>query len=337
MDIRICTSIDDVGQNWDDLMTAVHAPVFYRRPFLRAFERYPLHPVERTAYIVVTGPRGRALAGIPATLQRGVDPMRVITDHFPHALGRPALLSHVWHCYDTVLPVRPAEPDAARAVVSTMGDLAGEWGAGLYGLANVDARGPLDPLLAGQGLTGVDIDTGWGLDLTELTSYEDYLASLRRAPRRNLNHDLRRAAEAEVIYTRVPAAHADLDGFVELARATAAKFGNSDYYRPGVFQNFILALGDDVEVLEFRLGDRLICSALALLDDTRYHFWACGFAAMDGFSGFYLAFDGIMRNAFAAGRDWVECGRRNPVFKRRYGLTPRTLRAWLGSASNKAP
>ncbi|MFE9294325.1 hypothetical protein [Streptomyces niveus] len=35
--------------------------------------------------------------------------MRVIADHYPHAVGRTALLSHVWHCYDSVLPVRPGQ------------------------------------------------------------------------------------------------------------------------------------------------------------------------------------------------------------------------------------
>lgn len=36
-----------------------------------------------------------------------------------------------------------------------------------------------------------------------------------------------------------------------------------------------------------------------------------------------------MRAAWASGRDWVELGRRNPTFKRLYGLQPRTLRAYF--------
>ncbi|MFE4594551.1 GNAT family N-acetyltransferase [Streptomyces laurentii] len=325
--VQVHPSIDGIGREWDVLMARARAPVFYRRPFLRAFERHPLHAVQRVAYILVTDARGRPLAGLPAYLHQGVDPMRVIADHFTHARGRPVLLSHVWHCYDTVLPVRPGEERAARTGLAALREVAQEWGAALYGMANVDAAGPLDRLLARQGLHGVDIDVGWGLSLPRFTGYDDYLASLRGKPRRNLAHDLRLAARDGVRFRRLPAADADLDGFVRLARATAAKHGNSDYYRPGLFQDFVRALGDDVEVLELRLGDRLVCSGLALLDDTRYHFWACGFAPMNGYSAFYAVFDHIMRGAFASGRPWVELGRRNPVFKRRYGLTPRTLTA----------
>ncbi|GGV57724.1 GNAT family N-acetyltransferase [Streptomyces spectabilis] len=327
--IRVHTAIDDIGPEWDILMAATTAPVFYRRPFLRAFEKHPLHPIQRTAYILVTDPRGHLLAGLPAYLQQGIDPVQVFADHFPDAVGRSALVSHVWHCYDTVLPVHPEASDAARAAITTLREVAADWGASLYGMANVDAAGPLPPLLAEQGLESVDIDIGWGLDLTDYSGYEGYLSSLRRKPRQNLTHDLRLAAQAGVAVRKVPAAEADLDGFVDLARATAAKHNNSGYYQPGLFQDFTLALGDHAEVLEFRIADRLICSGLALLDDTRYHYWTCGFAPMSGFSTFYVAFDHMMRNAFTSGRNWVELGRRNPVFKRRYGLTPRTLTAWF--------
>ncbi|MGW7519515.1 GNAT family N-acetyltransferase [Streptomyces sp. NPDC054796] len=332
-DSEIRLSIDDVGPEWDELMTVARAPVFYRRPFLRAFERHPLHAVERTAYLLIRDHSGTLQAALPACLQSGVDPMRVIHDHFPHAVGQPALLSHVWHCYDSVLPTRPGAEPATAAALDTLHRTARDWGARLYGLANVDGATRLDGMLAARGMSGVDIDIGWGLDLTAVGGYENYLASLRSKPRRNLHRDLRAAEQARVTAAVHRTDDADLDGFVELARATAAKYDNSDYYRPGLFQDFVRALDDDARVLELRIDDRLICSGLLLTDDTRYHFWACGFAPMDGFSGFYVAFDQVMRGAFASGRTWVELGRRNPVFKRRYGLTPRTLRTWLADTT----
>ncbi|MFE5736208.1 GNAT family N-acetyltransferase [Streptomyces celluloflavus] len=328
-EVRIHTAIDDIGPEWDDLMVVARAPVFYRRPFLRAFEKYPLHAVRRTAYILLHDGSGAAVAGLPAYLQRGVDPMRVVTDHFPSAQGQLALFSHVWHCYDTVLPVAPGREDAAPAALEALRWVATDWGARLYGLANVDAAGSLDPLLAHAGLNSADIDIGWGLSLPAFDGYEHYLAALRSKPRRNLRRDLRAADRAGVTAYWEHPRDADLDGFVALARATAAKFDNSDYYQPGLFQDFVLSLGGDAQCLELRLGNQLISSGLALTDDTRFHFWACGFAPMDGFSGFYLAFDQMLRRAFESGSQWVELGRRNPVFKRRYGLTPRTLRAWI--------
>ncbi|MER5867368.1 GNAT family N-acetyltransferase [Kitasatospora sp. NPDC002040] len=328
--VHVHTAIDEVGPEWDELMSAARAPVFYRRPFLRAFELHPLHAVERAAYLLVLDAVGTPVAALPAYLQRGVDPMRVIADHFPRAAGQPALISHVWHCFDTVLPLRPGADDSAvRTALDALEQLAAQWGAHLWGLANVDAATPLAQQLTTRGLHPADIDIGWGLDLTTLGHFDGYLAGLRGMPRRNLARALRAADRAGVTVRTAAPADADLDGFVTLARATAAKYDNSDYYRPGLFQDFVRALGDDARVLELSITDRLICSALILTDDTRYHWWACGFAPMQDFSAFYVAFAHIMRGGFASERQWIELGRRNPDFKRRYGLTPRTLRAWL--------
>ncbi|MEU2718628.1 GNAT family N-acetyltransferase [Streptomyces sp. NPDC007205] len=332
---EVLTSIDAVGPEWDELMATARAPVFYRRPFLSAFERYPLHPVRRTAYILIRDAGGVLQAAFPAYLQQGVDPMRVINDHFPETLGQPALMSHVWHCYDTVIPARPRAIPAINVALDMLHHVACDWGATLYGLANVDAATRLNDLLEIRGLHGTDIDIGWGLDLPSRKDYDGYLTTLPSKPRRNLQRDLRAAQRAGVTAIICAAHDADLDGFVTLARATAAKHNNSDYYQPGLFQNFVLALGDDVRVLELRARDGLICSGLILLDDTRYHFWACGFAPRGAFSAFYVAFDHIMRGAFSSGRSWVELGRRNPDFKRRYGLTPRTLRAWAGTVHDE--
>ncbi|MFE4828428.1 GNAT family N-acetyltransferase [Streptomyces sp. NPDC056672] len=339
--VRVHTTIDDVDGRWDDLMTAARAPVFYRRPFLRAFEKHPLHPVLRTAYLLVEDRSGRAHAALPLYLQRDVDPMRVIADHHPDAVGRTVLLSHVWHCYDTVLPVRPGPggASAARRAVTALRDIASQWDARLCGMVNVDAASPLDALLTDAGFTGADIDVGWGLTLDRYSGFDDYLANaLRRKARYNLKHDLREAERAGVTVRTGDARSADLDEFVRLARATAAKFDNSDYYRPGLFQDFVLALGDCAQAVELRVEDRVIASALTLADDTRLHYWAVGYTQKDtpGYSPFYVAYAHVMREAWASGRDWVELGRRNPTFKRRYGLQPRVLRAYLAEVADVA-
>ncbi|MFD7120087.1 GNAT family N-acetyltransferase [Streptomyces sp. NPDC059922] len=332
--VRVHTSIDDVDERWDDLMAAARAPAFYRRPFLRAFEKHPLHPVLRTAYLLAEDGSGRAHAALPAYLQRDVDPMRVIAEHYPHAAGRTALLSHAWHCYDTVLPVRPGprSRSAAECAVTALRDLASEWGAGLCGIVNADAAGPLDAQLTGAGFTGVDIDVGWGLPLDRYAGFDDYLTrALSGKARQNLRRDLRAAEKAGVGACTVDVGEADLDGFVRLARATAAKFGNADYYRPGLFKDFVRELGDCVRAVELRVDGRMIASALILTDDTRLHYWAVGYAQKDtpGFSPFYVSYAHVMREAWASGRDWVELGRRNPSFKRRYALQPRVLRAYF--------
>ncbi|MFJ2172570.1 MULTISPECIES: GNAT family N-acetyltransferase [unclassified Streptomyces] len=332
--VRVHTTIDDIDERWDDLMTAARAPVFYRRPFLRAFEKHPLHPVLRTAYLLIEDEAGQIQAALPAYLQRDVDPMRVIADHYPHAVGRTVLLSHAWHCYDSVLPVRPGpgSRSAARRAVSALREVAARWDARLCGIVNADADGPLGTLLPDAGFTGVDIDVGWGLTLDDYDGFDDYLCNaLKRKARSNLRHDLREADKAGVTAHTGDAKDADLDTFVRLARATAAKFDNSDYYRPGLFQDFVLALGDCAGSVELRVGDRTVASALTLTDDTRLHFWAVGYAQKDtpGYSPFYVTYAHVMREAWASGREWVELGRRNPTFKRRYGLRPRALRGYF--------
>ncbi|MFC9430143.1 GNAT family N-acetyltransferase [Streptomyces sp. NPDC056987] len=103
-----------------------------------------------------------------------------------------------------------------------------------------------------------------------------------------------------------------------------------------MFQDFVLALGDCARSVELSVGDRTIASALTLTDDTRLHYWAVGYAQRDtpGYSPFYVAFAQVMREAWASGREWVELGRRNASFKRRYGLSPRVLRAYFAEASS---
>src|SRR5882757_7178921 len=328
----VFTTIDDIGSEWDELMTAARAPVFYRRPFLRAFEHYPLHPVLRTAYILVRDGHGVLQSAQPAFLQRDVDPMQVIHNHYPQALPHTSLLTHVWHCYDTVLPVRPGSEAITPTAVDALRATAADWGARLYGLANVDAATPLAGALSEAGLEAVDIEIGWSLDLRAVDSFAAYLATLRSKPRRNLLHDLRNADRAGVQVHVAGVEDADVDGFVALARATAAKYNNADYYKQGLFQDFVRALGDDMRAIELRIDGRLVGSALALIDDTRFHWWACGvdYAACPDFSPFYVAFGQVLHAAYESGRPHFEVGRRNPTFKRRYNLTPRTLRAYFG-------
>ncbi|MFJ4965318.1 GNAT family N-acetyltransferase [Streptomyces sp. NPDC088729] len=277
-----------------------------------SIEKHPLHPVLRTAYLLVTDRSGRARAALPAYLQRDVDPMRVIADHHPRAAGRTVLLSHVWHCYDTVLPARPGPgaASAARHALAGLRDLASSWEAQMYGMVNVDAAGPLDALLTEAGLSGTDIDVGWGFPLDRYGEFDDYL-----------RHDLRAADRAGITIRTSDARGADLHTFVALARSTAAKYDNADCHQPGLFEEFVLALGDCARSVEVRVGDRTVASALALTDDTRFHYWALGYVDEDtpGYSPFYVAYAQAMKEAWASGRPWAELGRRNPTFQRRYG------------------
>ncbi|MFF5088967.1 GNAT family N-acetyltransferase [Streptomyces niveus] len=170
--------------------------------------------------------------------------------------------------------------------------------------------------------TGTD---ALGLNLDRYTGFDDYLAHGLKAKRRqNLTRDLRAADRAGVTGRTTDTDNADPDGFVRLARSTAAQFGDSDYYRPGPLPG--IRPGTRRLRPSRRTPPRKPTDCLRTHPHRRHrtHYWAVGYAQKDTphFSPFYVAYAHVMRAAWASGRDWVELGRRNPTFKRRYGLQP---------------
>ncbi|TDD29605.1 GNAT family N-acetyltransferase [Actinomadura sp. KC06] len=330
--VQIATRMADVDPgHWDALIHDTKESIFYHRSFLEAFEKHPLHPVERTAYLTMLTPSGRPAAALPAFLMRGTDPMRVLATHFPDITAEPALLSHVWHCYQTTLPTHPRHPEAADAAMAAFTELAQEWKASLCGLVNIDHQDPLAARLTARGIPGTNIETGWGMDIATFANLDAYITGLVRKRRTIMRQYLRRAHEAGVRTRFTPAVDGDLDGFVRLARHTAEKFDNADYYQPGLFQDFVLHLGDHAWLLELHLDGQLIGSALVLLDDARIHFFATGFdlTASPRFSPFYLLFARTVQEGITRRLPWLAAGRRNPDFKRRHNLTPTALTAHL--------
>ncbi|WP_031465036.1 GNAT family N-acetyltransferase [Sciscionella sediminilitoris] len=331
--VQIAEHIAEVDHEWDVVVRDTDAPVFYYRQFLEAFEKHPIHPLERAAYLTVRAPNGTAVAVLPAYLQCGTDPMRVLATHFPEELNRPALLSHIWHSYESTLPTCPEhDPGAVHAALRALGDLAADWKAAVCGLVNVDQIDPLSTVLAEQDYPGATIETGWRMRMDGFKDVEGWLATLRHNPRRIMRAELRRAAETGFTTRRLSVQDADIDGFMRLARHTATKHDNADYYQQGIFPEFLRHLGEYVDVLELR-GSRgeLVGSAVLLSDTTRTHFPFCGFDldACPNFSPFYVLAANVVLETIRKQREWLYLGRRNPDFKRRYGFTSSPLQAHL--------
>ncbi|TCO59600.1 GNAT family N-acetyltransferase [Actinocrispum wychmicini] len=331
--VQITEHIADVGDEWDAVVHDTHAPLFYHRQFLEAFECNPLHPLERAAYLTVRTPGKTAVAVLPAYLQRGTDPMGVLATHFPDSLGQPVLLSHVWHSYESTLPTHPDHyPEAAHAALATLNDLALHWHATVCGLVNVDQADPLSTVLTDNGYPGATIETGWRMRVDGFHDLDDWLATLSSKHRATMRVELRRATEAGFTARRFPVNDADMDGFMRLARHAAAKHNNADYYIPGVFPRFLRHLDEHIQMLELRAPHgELVGSAPLFHDDSRAHVPFCGFdlAACPGFSPFYVLVAHIVLSAIHQRRPWLCFGRRNPDFKRRYGFTPSPLQAHL--------
>ena len=324
MSVRVYESIRSVPTVWDEAVRASGAPVFYERAYLEAYEDAPLAPVERSAYLVATG--GGAVAVLPVFLVAALDPLGALASAFRDAPSGRGLVTPGWHCYDgRILATTPdPDPDLVAGLVAALGDLAREAGVEWGALVNfTDGVAP--------GGAKATIDERFLLDLGRFESAEAYVASLAPKVRQNVRRWRRRAEEAGAAVTVGRAGDADLDGIVELARATATKYGAGDFYRPGPFQRFVRALGDSAVAIEVRLGDRLLSGGVCLVDAERFHTWTCGvdYDADPPFSTYTLMFVESVRAAFERGLPVLEGGRRNAEYKLRYGLRRQPLDGYL--------
>lgn len=327
---------DDVAAipDWDELMAQCAAPVFYSSTFLTAYRKAELLPADAYAYLMLRDADGSPRAALPVTLLPRMDPVGSLAVYEPGVAARPlGLVSHAWHCYDSLLPSRRGAEDleAVTAILDAFRDLASDFAAPWYGLVNVDATGPLATALTGIGAHGVPIDERYVLDLPPGFGLPDYLAGLCGRHRYTMRAHQRRAAQAGAEVRVLAPESADLDTHLRLVHLLGQKHGVSDFYPRGGFQDFQLALGPAARVIEVCLAGRVVGVAVCLLDARRLHFWACGvdYAAAPTFSPFYVLFYEVLRHAIELGVSRFECGRRNGVFKRRYGLRPVPLLAYV--------
>lgn len=346
MSIRVRThrSIEDADpRRWDGLVARCGAPLFYRSAFLRAFERFPLHDVHRFLYVTGEDEHGALVFASPLYVLKGADPMGILRTHFADYCGMTILVNHVWHCYDTWILAERLDREIVSTMLASMAELAASEGAALWGFTNVDGSGALSRALGAHGLAGVEVEQRFVADLTAVPDLDGYLAGLEQRVRSNLRRYARIAERVGLNARVVDVEQADLEGFVDLARTGAAKYNNADYYRPGVFDEFLRALGAHVRVLEQRLDGRLVGAAVLLIDDSTLHWWVCGndYRALPQISPFYLGFLGAVGEALRDGKSSLEAGRRNPRFKTRHGLRPRPVHAHFmptaGSAAVSLP
>jgi hypothetical protein len=327
---------DDVTAipDWDELIGRSAAPVFYSSAFLSAHRKTAAAPADAYAYLTLRDPDRSLRAALPAVLLRRMDPLGSLAVYEPSIAANPlGLISHGWHCYDTWLPARRGEADleAARTILDALQELAAGFDAPWYGLVNVDATGPLAAALNGIGAHGVPINERYLLDLPPGFGLSDYLAGLPGGHGRTMRAHQRRAERAGVRVRVLGPESADLDAHLELVRLSGAERCLADYYPSGAFQDFQLLLGEAVRIIEVSLGGRTVGVGICLADARRLHFWACGldYAAAPDFSPFYVLFYEALRHAVQLGVSRFECGRRNGVFKRRYGLRPVPLLAYV--------
>lgn len=326
---------DDVAAipDWDQLATDSGAPVFYSSAFLSAYRKSELLPADAFAYLVLRDADQRARAALPVALLPKMDPAGSLTVYEPSIAAEPrGLISHNWHCYDTWLPARggQADLDAIRTVLTAFRQLAADFAAPWYGLVNVDATGPLAAALTALGAHGVPIDQRYVLDLPPGFAVADHLAALPGRQRDSLRMHQRRAERAGAVARVLEPGSAEPDRLARLERMIEAEHGVPGRFAPGGFQNFRQLLGQAARIIEICVGGRAVGLGFCLIDGVRLHLWTCAVdRAAEDFSPLHLLFYEALKYAGRLGLARFECGRRDGDFKRRYGLRPVPLLAYI--------
>ena len=312
------------GGEWDGLVEASQAPPLYRAAALAAYERAPLLPFSRRLYLVCRErPGGPALAVLPAYLFDWLDPLGVLARLVPAGcVGRPALLSHFWHCYDARVPARRLGPDVVAALCGRLAACAAAMGAAAYGFLNVAEEGQLLPLLQGAGLRAQRMDARFVLPLDGLGTADAWLAGVRARPRQEMRRHRRRAEAAGARVSLERPAPAELAEAARLCRLTAARHGNAGWYEEGPMVGMMCAL-EQVRLLWLRTPAGPAAVGVCFHDGDRFHNWAVGldYAAAPGFSPYSVLTLASVEAAIRLGCRLLEAGRRNDWFKLRYGMS----------------
>lgn len=331
--ISVYSRIDDVGRDeWSAVVTAADAPAFYHYPFIRTYERIPLQPTQAFYYLVFGSP---AAAVLPAYLQSTDDPLGYVS-----GLGLPGrepgdslLMTHVAHCYDTLIPARPGSltQTLIDRACATLTDLARQAGAKWFAFLNVDGAGPTAGYLEAAGLLKLPMTARFCKPMTNYSSVEDFVAdNPDRKSRWKHRASLERAQLAGMTVHDADPVSGAADA-VELCRKTTARHGTAGYY-PEHFHDFVAGAGEIIKVTEVRFGDQLAAAAISLVDQNRYHLWAGGVdyeVARNIPSAFTLLLRPAVIEAIRTGRPKLEAGRSNELTKRRFHLDPVPLFAYV--------
>lgn len=327
---RVYRSIEEIDrEEWDEVADAADAPVFYRHAFLRAYERAPLQETEAFFYLAFGRP---ATAVLPAYIQSTDDAIGTISglglpDRSP---GDQILLTHVAHCYDTVLP--GLAPGLAGRACEALGDLARQAGVKWFAFLNVDGSTATAEDLASAGLAKIPMNTRFRRDLTGYPSVEAFVADIpSKKARFALRHSRNQAGRAGMDITAPDPATGASDA-VELCRRTTARHGTADYY-PERFCEFVALAKDLISVTEVRLGGHLASAAICLFDRTRFHLWAGGIdyeTSAHIHSAFSLMLWPAVQETIGRRLPVFEGGRGNTTTKLRFRLEPIPLFAFVG-------
>ena len=321
---------------WDDVVRSSGAPVFYLSDVLLAYQAHPLQPALGVHYVTArSADSGELAAVLPAYLTPAADPLGVMPALVPgfRPGGRPLLLSHFWHWYDTHLPARRLTKRLTTALVGAVRNLAAACDAQAFGLVNVPENASWADNLGECGLTGRLIDARYTLDLGSYRSADDYVAALPRDPRQECRRHLRRALAAEAKVAVEEATPGTLAAVALLCRHSAAKHGNANWYQPERLSAFLSAVGRHVLLVTVRVNGELVAASVSFADGPRFHNWAAGSVSprLLPFSPYLMLLYGSIDAALMERCQLIEGGRRNDAWKKRLGMRRHPLGGWAAA------
>lgn len=297
--------------------------IYYTRQFLHAYENHPVQHVVDRRYLLVED-AGEPVGFAPCYVQD--DPLGCL-DLGP---GGHALVSHLWHCPDGRLV--GASSRVAALLAATMREVADDLGLARAAFVNVEVGSASARALEASGHPGTAVDTRYRLDLTGVSTEDEYLATLRTRPRHEYRRQLNRANEAGVKMTIRPAEPDESADGLCLLELSAARLGSPGYYDAHRIVGFLGQLAGVARINEIWLGDDLLAVGILFVDtqpggEPRLHAWAAGYDRERRlpFSPYYLLHACAIRYALGLGLSTIEGGRRNDEFKMRYGMTPTLL------------
>lgn len=317
---------DELGPDWDALVTRLDAPLFNTRAFLRAYEHDPIQPISAPHYLEVR--RHGELLAAAATYLQG-DPLSLLG----LCEGEQALLSPMWHSPDSRLLA--ADGDALGALCGSFAARAAELGARQWGFINLSSDNPMLGILERHGFRRQALVPRWTLRRRDAPDPDSYLAGMTNRVRRDYQRQLRRYREG---------AHVRLHGgnyegllpLLELLAISATRTGSPKYYNPPRMASFLRELDGPVRVLEVREnGGEPLAVAVCFVEERRLQAWAAGYVrgrADLHFSPYYALWWEIVSLMWSTGAESMQAGRLNETFKRKVLLTPQNLVAMICSA-----
>lgn len=318
---------DELGSDWDALVTRLDAPLFNTRAFLRAYERNPIQPISAPHYLEVRR-QGELLAAAPMYLQG--DPLSLLG--LPD--GEQALLSPMWHSPDSRLLA--ADDEALGALCRSFATRAAELGARQWGFINISSGNPMLEILKQHGFRCQALVPRWTLHRSDAPDPDTYLAGMSNRVRRDYQRQLRRYRERAHLEVH-GAGDEGLPPLLELLSKTATRTGSPKYYDSKRMTSFLRELDGPVRVLEVREnGGESLAAAVCFIEERRVQAWAAGYVRDRpdlSFSPYYALWWEMVSLMWATGAESFQAGRLNEAFKKKMLLTPQSLVAMICSAS----